>query len=107
MELFDGVELDEPNWLDSFSICHNAPEDSYVVVHPELRKKYDINYYADDFEYCEETYAKFMRKMAWLDKAHGTSLKKLNKDFFDTSLYQQSDIDVYDKYIETGIWTKL
>ena len=107
MQLFDGVEINDPDWIDHLSICHNAPEDSYVVVHPELRAKYDINYYADDFEYCEETYAKFMRKMAWLDKAHGTSLKKLNPDFFDTSLYPQSAINVYDKYIETGIWTKL
>ena len=102
MGLFDGVKLNDPQWVDHLSVCHNEPEDSYVVVHPTLRQKYGINYYADEFEYCEETYAKFMRKMAWLDKAHNTSLKELNPDFFDTSIYPQSAMDAYHEYMETG-----
>ena len=42
--------------------------------------------------------------MAWLDKAHGTSLEKLNPDFFDTSLYPQSAINVYNDYMQSGKW---
>lgn len=95
MQLFADVELSDPEWEDHLSICHAEPEDSYVVLHPTLREKYNINQYADEFEYCEHTYGKFMRKMAWLDKAHGTSLRDINPDFFDASIYPQKYIDAY------------
>ena len=82
MGLFDDVELNDRRvGRFSLSVCFNAPEDSYALNHQELREKYGIGYYADEFEYNEETYAKFLRKMAWLDKAHGTSLEKLNQTF--------------------------
>ena len=95
MGLFDGVELIDPEWADHLSICYQMPEDSYVVVHPKLREKYGIGYWTEDFDFCEETFAKFMRKMAWLDKAHGTSLEKLNPDFFDTNIYSKEKINEY------------
>ena len=104
MALWNDVKLNDPEWVDHLSVCHNEPEDSYIVVHPELRKKYGIEYYADEFEYSEETYAKFMRKMAWLDKAHGTSLKELNPDFFDATLYPQAPMDAYELYMEKGVF---
>ena len=45
-----------------------------------------------------------MRKMAWLDKAHGTSLKELNPDFFDDTLYHRSTMDAYELYMEKGVF---
>ncbi len=95
MGLFDNVELDDEEWKNHVSVCYQMPEDSYLVVHPKLREKYGIDHWTEDFDFSEDTYAKFMRKMAWLDKAHGTSLEKLNADFFDTSIYSKELINEY------------
>jgi hypothetical protein len=96
MGLFSDVSLAFPDWDDSVSVCYDE-EDSYKVIHPNLRDKYCIQEIAEPFEYSEEVYAKFMRKMAWLDNAHGTSLQEHNPDFFDIDVYPEYAIIEYNK----------
>ena len=95
MELFYDVVLSGGEFKDHVSVCHSEPEDSYAVIHPELRKKYGIENWANTFEYDPTLYAKFMRKQSWLDSIHGTSLKEHNSDFFNEDIYPKQAIDEY------------
>jgi hypothetical protein len=95
MELFHDVELDGGGFKDHVSVCHTDPEDSYAVIHPEFRKKYGIEHWADTFEYDPTIFATFMRKQSWLDNMHGTSLEELNPDFFNEDIYPKQAIDEY------------
>jgi len=95
MELFYDVDLNGGEFKNHVSVCHSDHEDSYAVIHPELRKKYSIENLANTFEYDPTLYAKFMRKQSWLDNIHGTSLKEHNPDFFNEDIYPKQAIDEY------------
>jgi sulfatase maturation enzyme AslB (radical SAM superfamily) len=91
MELFPDIG----EFNEYVSVCHTDPEDSYAVIHPEFRKKYGIEHWADTFEYDPTIFAKFMRKQSWLDNMHGTNLEELNPDFFNENVYPKQAIDEY------------
>ena len=88
-------KIDTNNIDDCISVCYVAPEDSYASLHPKLRDKYKVDKYSGNIEYDPNAFAKFMRKHKWLDKAHNTSLKQHNLDFFDTSIYPEELINEY------------
>ena len=88
-------KIDADNIDDCISVCYVAPEDSYASLHPKLRDKYKVDKYSGNIEYDPDAFAKFMRKHKWLDKAHNTSLKQHNPDFFDTSIYPEELINEY------------
>lgn len=96
MDLFTDVRV-----KDQISICYTSPEDTYSVIHPVLREQYGIEDLTKGFDFDYKLYEKFLRKHAWLDKAHGTRLREHNPDLLDSDIYPKVAIEKYDKYIET------
>ena len=80
---------------ENYQLCFEPPQQSYSVICPELRKKYNIEHITEAFKYTPELFKQFMQQMAWQDNAHDTNLKDINPDFFDTQYYPAELINSY------------